>query len=924
MDSSRENSTVMSTKLTESELAALRLAARSSRYHLLLGAGVSFGTTSADGRGLPGGQQLAEELADVFGVHLEDGDLLWRIYDRAVVKHGNDAVYRWLRSRFSDAIPPAWMKQYARFPWEKVWTLNIDDAFESSYNSIKTEASRPLESCSWDGVVTDSKSLKVIHLHGHVHDIRARDLVFSLTEYYESTISRATWPLVFRDQYGVNPFVVVGARLRDEPDLEAILRRRPEHDAPSFYVSPDISPGLEEDLRSWRLIPVRATAEDFLDVWAELTGMNLQEAPTSPEEYALRLSRQFRELKIDSPGKVPVSHDYLGGDDPRWSDVVQGVPALMDWSRTGCNQVGKFLSTNSSSIMIYVGDRLSGRSTGLLQIAFAFRRAHWRVFLFTADELPDQEAILQYASDGKAVLLVFDGVADFAKDVAEIISASKSAKMSVSCLAVDLTENTDKIIGHIPGSLLSGGIIRTISRRLTVNDASSLVARLQEAARLGQLEPLSKEKGGKQRQISYFRNQEIFSQMAGLEQAPGFGRRVGEAVRALTSETDVEIAFFCSMAFRLARRISVVDVGRMTATRPEEILRRLHGSTSLGALFTADGHQIGSRQRWLALEPLINHLGSKKALAVLAQGITRLRPRISQKSNRERNAPDTLVGSMMSYKYLSAIFPDQALDNWYGSLESTFGDWSGRFWEQRAIANREAGWKDPAASARAESFARRAVSITNDTYSNTTLGTVLLARAAQNIANDLVAGQKYYEDAFSAFNEAAISDPNNVVTWMAYLRYSLRVLDAIASRTDDAVPPVRDKIESDWTKVHLDLVLIASTSEDTKSRLDRLLTTFRTLSQGQSIEAISEKPLIFGRPVVGARLKAKALTPSPDHEQSFQWKRNGDRIDEATSDEYVVRESDIGSRLTVTVAVRKSGYGATYSTSAVLPLVTSQ
>lgn len=54
-----------------------------------------------------------------------------------------------------------------------------------------------------------------------------------------------------------------------------IRNRRLVSDAPSLYVARDIWPGTEEDLRSWGLIPVQMSAEDFVLSWAELTGLDL-------------------------------------------------------------------------------------------------------------------------------------------------------------------------------------------------------------------------------------------------------------------------------------------------------------------------------------------------------------------------------------------------------------------------------------------------------------------------------------------------------------------------------------------------------------------------------------------------------------------------------------------------------------------------
>src|SRR3712207_8004356 len=52
------------------------------------------------------------------------------------------------RDRFNKVQPPPWMSSYARFPWEGVWTLNLDDSFENAYSAIASSASRAIRSVS--------------------------------------------------------------------------------------------------------------------------------------------------------------------------------------------------------------------------------------------------------------------------------------------------------------------------------------------------------------------------------------------------------------------------------------------------------------------------------------------------------------------------------------------------------------------------------------------------------------------------------------------------------------------------------------------------------------------------------------------------------------------------------------------------------
>lgn len=814
-------------ELDEAQLGALRRAAANSRYHLLLGAGASLDSTSRNGRYLPNSTALAQELADAFEVPLEDGDLLWRIYARAVEKAGAPSVYGWLRERFFQVKPPPWLSTYARFPWEVVWTLNLDDSFERAYEAAKSEVSRVLMPLSWDDDFRLGRELPVVHLHGHTLETEPRALVFSLTEYADAAVAYAAWPITFRDLYGVSPMVIIGARLRDEPDIEAVVaRRQPEIDAPSFYVSPTISDAVAADLRSWNLIPVRMTGEQFTAVWAELTGMSSTEPPTRYEELALRVGRQFRELRTNYPGKTPLGHDFLGGDEPYWADIVGREHAELDWIRQGAVAVKRFgRDVPNSSALLYAGRRLTGRTTGLLAIARSFREAAWRVFLFTADERPDIDAVLQYAADGKSLVMIFDGIADVAEDVATIIARARQAQLKVACVAIDQFERSAGIAGRVAEALIVDGVIKSVNPRLTRTDAARLVDRLSRAGRLGILE---REKD--RARLAYFRGSELFAAMADLEEAPAFGRRVAGAVAELSDGLELELTFIAAMANRVGRGLTVIDAGRMLGRRSEEILRGIRTGSALSAVLSTDGQRVRTRQRWLALDPIIARLGTRPAVELLAQAMKRLSARIGRASQRERNATSTLVGSLMTYRNLAEIFPDQDLEDWYAQLLPEFGSWSGRYWEQRAIMSRHKGISDEAALARAESFAMRAVSLLRDPYSYTTLGTVLAARAAHG---DISGISKFYDGAYDAFESAGKLDPQNLVTWLAFLRHALPILERVTELESPELADLEERIVDDWEEIYGQIQSLSSASESTQLELQSLRARFVRIVEGE-------------------------------------------------------------------------------------------
>ncbi|PBB07156.1 hypothetical protein CKW39_15165 [Kocuria sp. WRN011] len=815
--------------ITEEQRLSLRRAARNSEYHLLLGAGASMDSTSRLGNPLPGSSALIEQLCVAFNVPAEEGDLLWRIYDRSVQAAGEARVYSWLKERFWGVKHSYWMEYYARSPWNIVWTLNIDDTFESAYRAIAQESSRQLETLNWDSDFRQSRNLNVIHLHGVVDTIPPRKLVFSLSEYAGSAASRAAWPANFHDVYGNSPFVILGARMRDEPDIEAVVSgRRPTHSAPSFYVARSISRGMRLDLERWGLVPVEMTAEDFVLAWGEMTGLDLEQELGSEMELAMRVGQQFVELKSTRVASDAQNHDFLGGDEPRWIDVQDGLAAELEWvtkAKQDCGQIGQSLS--KSTALVYTGRRLTGRSTGLLQLGHYLRMHSWRTFLFQHKGRIDIDAILSFAADGKAVALLFDGVADFADDLNQLVIKARGLGASIVCVAVDDSNREAKILGRLDPASLAHRRVASINGRLTGVDSARLVDNLNKVGRLGILESCPPNK-----RISHFKGKDLFDAMAQLENAPGFGLRVGHLINDLNNAQKQKTVFLAAYASFVDSQILLVDISRMLGLTSDQMVGQIQDDPQISSLLSTDGTIVRTRHRFMALAPLVNKIGSVQAGEFLKDAIHNVSGRLNPKSLQQRNPTSQLVNAFMIQRNLREAIPGADLDSWYASLLDVFGSWSARYWEQRAILARNESRSDATLLAKAESFAMRATGLVADTYSFTTLGTVLLEKAA----TPPYGVAEYFQRGLEAFELAAEMDRGggNIVTWTAFLRRSIRVLRRIESDVNShSELPDHKKlwgiIRSQWEQVYAQMRTIRNSGEQTEKDLQRLQIEYHKL-----------------------------------------------------------------------------------------------
>ncbi|HCT80368.1 MAG TPA: hypothetical protein DGT23_28155 [Micromonosporaceae bacterium] len=453
--------------------------------------------------------------------------------------------------------------------------------------------------------------------------------------------------------------------------------------------------------------------------------------------------------------------------------------------------------------------------------------------MFQADERVDIDALVQFAGDSRPIALLFDSVADFADDIEQLLERGRKAGLRIACVAVDQTDRSANILGRINHTMLVDKGIKPINRLLSRTDAARLVDKLGDLGRLGKLEALGRSGAGRtkvdQARINHFRGQELFAAMATVEDAPGFGRRVGDLVRSDRTETnDLPLILLASVAYFVDRRLHVIDAARMLGIESEAVVRRVRSGDTVSALIaTPDGQWLRARQRWLALKPCIERLGEPVAMTMLSTFMRRIANRLSRASQRERNSATALVGALMTYKNVHQLFPSADIDAWYENLHDSFGPWSARYWEQRAIACRSDARTRPELLSRAESYAERAVSILPDTYTFTTLGTILLSKASAQTNKESMGD--YYDRAYDAFESAQRSDPNNLVIWIAFLRYALPVIKRVVESHWDIDAEVRDRTVNDWQRIYDQTITIASNSESTSRDLESIYGQYKRM-----------------------------------------------------------------------------------------------
>ena len=810
--------------LTTRQLRFLKTAARNGSYHVLLGAGASYGAHNRHGE-VPTAQALVKALAKAYPdvpINVEE-DTLMRAYQRSVLGSSPEAVWRFLKKVFGDVEHAEWFTDLISLPWKRVWTLNVDDAVEQAYRSSPLARFRAARTISWDEEFSETGDLEIIHLHGHIIGPKPRKLIFSLSEYQAAAQGQVVWDHVLASTIGSHPLVVVGARLLDDPDVERLLtRNRPSAAAPSIVVDPHISAENEWELSKYGFMVYKGTAEDFTKDWFTQVGLDSELLLELAQSEQLSVP-QVQELQTNHPGPRPKSHRYLDGDEPLWCDVLDNLVASLSWMQEVSKSIREWAASESHDPRIHLiyGARLTGVSSGLLWIAKDVRSAGVRSYFFDRSSRFDvQRLVDKFSGHGPSVLFI-DGAADFADDIDQLLTeAGQEGTAEVYVVAAELPSRTLKLEARLEGAY-EKSVVASVPTRLQRRDAELLVAKRERLGRLGKLEELKRKD-----RVGHFKGRDVFSAMMELEYGTGFRKRMEQEIFSLDAEWKKSLILLLSIASQGRNSINLLECAKALNVSSDTIVRA--AQRSMASFIEVQGDSVVARQRDVLMQFIVTLLGAGGALESLRECIQNLSPLVNRDSLRARNRAAIFVGHAMTQKLLTCFFPNDDVERFYDALLPQFGSWNARYWEQRAIhAKHQNEWS------RAESFAERAVNLLDDAFTQTTCGTILINKAGFFARQNDNTWTDFYKRGKKHFDVALTADRANRVTAFAYLESAMSLAE---NATDCNLPEWSTSIADllyEWELVynHLRLVLGNDPALDSVRRAEALSRRWGNLSE---------------------------------------------------------------------------------------------
>ncbi len=716
-------------------------------YHLLLGAGASLGASGGDGKPLPNASDLATALLTEFGVSSDDVSVgLREAYE--AVEHVRTAeglgLEQYLCRRFSNCVP-TWQVVLPKVRWRRIWTLNIDDVVEQAYEQVEKYGQRTLKTLSWGDPFSDphleKDEVQCVHLHGYAPDLEIPErppIVISILEYLQASARPNSWHRIFGDSFLQEPFLIIGASLKDEYDLAECLRRGNQAQSmkgrPSFIVMQQLDQFHERQLRSWGLIPIRSDAKEFIEsVLKELSKEEEKIASALPGRrhhtvpvQARIFLQQFQWYRSDSPRNSNPNHDLYQGDDPVWDDILSGRDARFEIVDavvgSVINLTERITTENVQKVYCIWGEPGSGKSCTLLRVAKELMSKGFDVFYFRGDERLNVSAALWWVRTAGKTVLLFDGLADHSDDVGQLALECNRGGLQLMVVGAERERRLPQVVASIPPQFLFVDDSCRLGL-LSDKDIDNLLAKLRQERRLGKITPLDLDA-----QRRYFRKgagRRLFIGMAELEGSPGFSNRIRrEYLQDVKGDQARSIYAVVSMSYALGYPLPLGVAGAATGI-PARMLEQAVDS-QLSTIVQKHPKGLKPRHRVIAsmlvetvLTPDDRFLYSQALMKALA-------PYITISTIRQRTLPYLVVRRLGDQEVVFDWILRDRVRGWYESLVPEYG-WDSFFWEQRALA--EARLRS---YAKARSFAEEAVRLQRHPFALNTLGTILVRMAVEH------------------------------------------------------------------------------------------------------------------------------------------------------------------------------------------------
>ena len=503
-------------------------------HHPILFLGAGFSRESKNDLGsIPMGTKLKQEIFENFikgnvsseeEKEIEDYNLqdVCQCVDTNLKK--KKELREYLIRRFSNVEPQGFHMFLSKYPWEKIYTVNIDDLVEHIYSKNKIDIV-----VQNTGKQKNTKNkMQYIKLHGCVNE-PDEPFVFSKTEYTNLISSRVNFKLnELVSDIQKKYFIFVGASL-DEPDIEYYITKYENagyfRGGKLYFIDPNPSVKLKGRVADLDGIIIEWTAEQFLRFIDEIK-YNPDEL--QKQKVMLNYSGIFRcEDIINSISKETIYESRLyEGYNSNWKDIVDGWlfenPALGEIK--GKIEKIKYIGFSSFCFSIY-GDAFSGKDCILKQLGYYLYNSGYEVLEYRGKNL-NINLLINYVKccNQKKFVLLIENASYYYKIIEKLLHINLNEK---TLLIITTSRNYNHIKKRY---YLEGNPFEEykIENKITLDYAKKIYDKLEEKGYLGDLS-LSKEKGIPK----IVKKNTLINLFTALTYGNGFKKRLSKTVKQI-------------------------------------------------------------------------------------------------------------------------------------------------------------------------------------------------------------------------------------------------------------------------------------------------------------------------------------------------------------------------------------------------------
>ena len=730
--------------LDEKQLAQTRDSLWNRQYYLFTGSGVSIDSIGPMGN-LNSASILRDKLCDLHGISKN------RSLQQAYGLLDPDGVQVHITEPYHCKEPGPSVTKLASYPWQRVYTLNVDNCLELATRRLPPGPGQNIEP-EIKHFIDDFSELSplnvqsIIHLHGIVD--RPNDgYVFSHSEYAKLIARPNAWMLTLSQLIRSEPFIVAGTTL-DEFDFTYYVEQR----NPNFARA-DVAPSiLIEPYPDKLTIQLCDKHELYLFVGTTLEFFTFFEnkygpppefwRPLPPDGMEAVLASRHDKIAFSSsfelvpkaavkPGRIA---PFLLGSEINWGDLEARADIAREITPRLLQTIQDISKEPETRVLILLDDPGAGKSALLKRLAFQLARLEKNTFFFSGREIIDQKscASILEAILGK-VFIFIDDWADHSSFFAQVLPMV--ARNDIVLIGTErayrrpyiengLADEKIKIIETQLGLQLPEA--RRLIRALNAQGLSSIPAKLDNeiASQARQLkgEPISIASCRIQNRFYTF--DRIVSGI--LDESPD------EDVRIFAT---VGIARFCYSGG--VQRSVLYDA--LKSSRVESLISTY---AKLPIIRSELGSEYLIPARSVVADRVIAVLQRKRP-ELLAEIFVSLANALSARVNRAeinaRTPAARLSGSLMDFDRIVKRFIDGSAEEFYDAVKDNWS-WNSRYWEQCALLKFDrylAEKSDRRLLDEAIQNARYAYSIEHHPFSLTTLAKMLFGAIGEHLgAND--------------------------------------------------------------------------------------------------------------------------------------------------------------------------------------------